>query len=63
LLLRPAGAQTITRQIYKKMDGLTYNLNFTSNGGAIFATINTGLNNVQKTTKKPFDKAHKKVVK
>lgn len=44
-----------TLQIYKKMDGLNYNLNFTSNGGAIFATINTGLDNVQnnvtKTTK------------
>ena len=29
------------------MDGLNFNLNFTSNGGAIFTTINTGLNDVQ----------------
>lgn len=34
------------------MDGLNYNLNFTSNGGAIFATINTGLNNVQNNVQK-----------
>ena len=37
------------------MDAVNFNLNFTSNGGAVFATINTGLdkvqNNVTKTTK------------
>ena len=37
------------------MDGVNFNLNFTTNGGAIFATLNTGLdkvqNNVTKTTK------------
>ena len=37
------------------MDGVNFNLNFTTNGGAIFATLNTGLDNVQnnvtKTTK------------
>ncbi|PDS26475.1 phage tail tape measure protein [Flavobacterium branchiophilum] len=29
------------------MDGVNFNLNFTTNGGAIFATLNTGLDNVQ----------------
>ncbi|GEM55240.1 phage tail tape measure protein [Flavobacterium branchiophilum NBRC 15030 = ATCC 35035] len=37
------------------MDAVNFNLNFTTNGGAIFATLNTGLdkvqNNVTKTTK------------
>jgi TP901 family phage tail tape measure protein len=37
------------------MEAVSYNLNFTTNGGSIFATLNTGLNNVQnnvtKTTK------------
>ena len=37
------------------MDGVNFNLNFTTNGGAIFATVNTGIDKVQanvtKTTK------------
>ncbi len=34
------------------MDSINYNLNFTSNGGQIFATINSGLQKVQDNTTK-----------
>jgi TP901 family phage tail tape measure protein len=34
------------------MDSINYNLNFTSNGGQIFATINSGLQKVQDSTTK-----------